>query len=207
MTIKTRKQALAQALRDPEELVRSAASRALDRIEGLEKLEQVVEAARSGGKPICIRAIHFLGYLDTAESVDALLSFLQDPEYDIRVAAIKAVQTKLPDKAYAPLLSCLNDPEPSVIQVAMEVLSCFKDQRATEFLLPFLFNKDGEISCTAAEALGRNGDPRAEYPLVKALQQSEDPLLRAKAAEALGRLHPEPVENQSDQKGNNGPSM
>ena len=56
-------------------------------------------------------------------------------------------------------------------------------------------------------ALGRNGDPRAEYPLVKALQQSEDPLLRAKAAEALGRLHPEPVENQSDQKGNNDPSM
>ena len=38
MSLPDRKQALTKALQDPEELVRAAASRALDRVEGLERL-------------------------------------------------------------------------------------------------------------------------------------------------------------------------
>ena len=88
MSLPDRKQALTKALQDPEELVRAAASRALDRVEGLERLATIIETASGGEKPNRIRAIHFLGFLGTDESVDAMLRHFQDPEPDIRVAAV-----------------------------------------------------------------------------------------------------------------------
>ena len=161
MTLSDRKKALTQALQDSEALVRAAASRALDRVEGMERLQNIFEAASSGEKPHRIRAIHFLGFLNTAESVDRMLALLQDPEPDIRVAAVKAVQIHLPQRALVPLLGALEDPEISVLQVVIETLSHFQDPRITEFLVPFLIGPDTENACVAAEALGRNGDPKA----------------------------------------------
>ncbi|NOY87710.1 MAG: HEAT repeat domain-containing protein [Deltaproteobacteria bacterium] len=190
MSLEKRKQALAQALQDPEELVRATASKALDRVEGLAMIGEIAEAARNGAEPHRIRAIHFLGYLNTPESTDILLSLLHDPHFDIRVATIKALQNTLPEKALKPLAACLNDPEPSVLHGALETLSHYRDRKVTEYILPHLLNGDPETACSAAEALGRNGDPRAESYLAKALDSSSDPFLRAKAAEALGNLRP-----------------
>ena len=190
MSLDSRKQALNKALQDPEELVRSAASRALDRVEGLERMDQIYDTAGKGDKPYRIRAIHFLGYINTKTSVDLVLSFLQDPEPDIRVATVKALQATVPERAFVPLITSLDDPEPSVVQGAMETLSHYRDPRATEFLLPYLASHDVETACVAAEALGRNGDPRSEPHLIKTLAEAPDPFLRTKAAEALGNLHP-----------------
>lgn len=190
MTLSDRKKALTLALQDPEELVKAAASRALDRLEGMEKLPHIFEAASSGEKPHRIRAIHFLGFLNTDESVDRMLSFLQDPEPDIRVATVKAVQTHLPERAFVPLLGALEDPDISVVQSVIEALSHYRDPRVTEFLLPFLAGKNVESACVAAEGLGRNGDPKAEPYLMKVLQETADPYLKARAAEALGNLRP-----------------
>jgi HEAT repeat protein len=182
MTQSDRKQALTRALQDPEELVRAAASRALDRVEGMERLQNIFKTASSGEKPHRIRAIHFLGYLNTAESIDQVLAFLQDPEPDIRVAAVRAL---------VPLLGALEDPDVSVVQSVIEALSCYRDPRVTEFLLPFLTSEDTRTACVAAESLGRNGDPGAEPHLIKILQESADPfLLKVQAAEALGNLRP-----------------
>ena len=199
MSLEKRRQALANALQDPEELVRSAASRALDRVEGLATIGEIADSARKGDQPHRIRSIHFLGYLDTPESVDVLLSLLDDMAFDIRVATIKALQKTLPERAIMPLAACLNDPEPSVVQGALETLSHYRDPRVTEFILPYLLNGDPETACTAAEALGRNGDPRGEPYLVKALDRSSDPFLRAKAAEALGNIRPSSSLEEPDQ--------
>jgi len=190
MTLSHRKQALTRALQDPEERVREAASRALDRVEGMERLQGIFETAASGEKPHRIRAIHFLGFLNSAESVDRMLAFLQDPAPDIRVAAVKAVQTHLPERAFVPLLGALEDPDVSVVQMVIETLSFYKDPRITEFLVVFLNAQDTETACVAAQALGRNGDPKAEPHLVKVLQGATDPFLRAQTAEALGNLRP-----------------
>ncbi|MDF1527280.1 MAG: HEAT repeat domain-containing protein [bacterium] len=190
MALSDRKKALTQALQDSEALVRTAASRALDRVEGMERLQNIFEAVSSGEKPHRIRAIHFLGFLNTAESVDRLLALLQDPGPDIRVAAVKAIQIHLPQRALVPLLGVLEDPEISVVQMVMETLSHYQDPRITEFLVPFLIASDTETACIAAEALGRNGDPTAELHLVKVLRGATDPLLRARTAVALGNLRP-----------------
>jgi len=190
MTLSDRKQALTRALQDPEELVRAAASRALDRVEGMERLQNIFETASSGEKPYRIRAIHFLGFLNTAESIDQMLAFLQDPEPDIRVATVKAVQIQLPERALVPLLSSLEDPDISVVQVVIETLSHYRDPRITEFLIPFLIGPEPETACVAAEALGRNGDPKAEHHLIKVLQETDDPFLKTRTAEALGNLRP-----------------
>ncbi|UCF30431.1 MAG: HEAT repeat domain-containing protein [bacterium] len=190
MSIKARKQALAQALQDQEEMVRAAASRALDRVEGLERLDEIGRTAREGDIPLRIRAIHFLGYLNTSEAVESMLAFLQDPNPDIRVSTIKAIQTKTPDRALIPLFACLDDPDASVVQVAIETLSYYRDPRATEFIIPYLTGSNAETACVAAEALGRNGDPSAEPHLIRVLNESDDPFLRSKAAEALGNLNP-----------------
>lgn len=190
MTLTDRKQVLTRSLQDSEELVRAAASRALDRVDGMERMQNIFEAAASGEKPHRIRAIHFLGFLNTDESVDRMLAFLQDPEPDIRVATVKAVQVHLPPRAFVPLLGALEDPDMSVVQVVIETLSHYQDPRITEFLIPFLVGQDTDTACVAADALGRNGDPNAESHLIKTLQQSLDPLLRARTAEALGNLRP-----------------
>lgn len=192
MSLSARKEVLKRALRDPEEVVRAAASRALDRIEGMERFENIVQAASSGEKQDRIRAIHFLGFLNTNESVDSVISFLQDSEPDIRIAAVKAVQLHVPKRAFVPLLGALEDPDQSVVQVVIETLSHFKDPRVTEFLIPFLLGQDTETACVAAESLGRNGDPSAEPHLVKILSETADPFLRTRAAEALGNLRPSP---------------
>lgn len=190
MTLSDRKQALTKALQDSEELVRAAASRALDRVEGLERIKNIFETASSGEKPHRIRAIHFLGFLNTVESLNQVLGFLQDPEADIRVATVKAVQVHLPERALIPLLGALEDPDTSVVQVVIETLSHYRDPKITDFLLPFLTAPDTETACVAAEALGRNGDPKAESALIKVLQGATDPFLRTRTAEALGNLRP-----------------
>lgn len=190
MSLPDRKQALTKALQDQEELVRAAASRALDRVEGLERLANIIETSSSGEKPNRIRAIHFLGFLATDESVDAMLKQLQDPEPDIRVAAVKAAQTHLPERALIPLLGALEDPDISVVQVVIETLSHFRDPKITDFILPFLGSQDTETAGIAAESLGRNGDPKAEPYLIKVLEETADPFLRAHVAEALGNLRP-----------------
>ena len=191
MTLSDRKQALTRALQDPEEIVRTAASRALDRVEGLERMQAVFESAASGEKPHRIRAIHFLGFLNTDESVDLILTFLQDPEVDIRVATVKAIQTNLPERAMVPLLGALEDPDVSVVQSVIDTLSYYRDPRVTEFLLPFLTSKDTATASVAAESLGRNGDPEAEPHLIRVLQETPDIYLRVQAAEALGNLRPD----------------
>lgn len=190
MTLSDRKQALTRALQDSEELVRATASKALDRIEGLERLQNIFEAASSGEKPHRIRAIHFLGFLNTAESIDQMLAFLQDPQPDIRVATVKAVQNHLPERALVPLLGALEDPDISVVQMVIETLSHYQDPRITEFLVPLLIGPEPETACVVAEALGRNGDPKAEPHLIKVLQEAANPFLRARTAEALGNLRP-----------------
>lgn len=192
MSLENRKQALLAALKDPEELVRGAASRAMDRIEGMERTGQISLTAAGSDKPSRIRAIHFLGFLNTSESVDRMLSFLQDQEADIRVAVTRAIQVNLPKRAFVPLVTCLDDPDPSVVQSSLQTLSFYRDPKATEFILPFLDSPDVETAAVAAEALGRNGDPRAEEALIRVLTRSEDAFLRTRAAEALGNLQPEP---------------
>lgn len=191
MALSDRKKALTLTLQDSEELVKAAASRALDRLEGLERLPAISEAASSGQKPDRIRAIHFLGFLNTDKSVDRMLAFLQDPDPDIRVATVKAVQTYLPERAFVPLLGSLEDPDVSVVQSVIEALSHYRDPRVTEFLLPFLIGSNAETACVTAEGLGRNGDPKAEPYLIKVLQETSNPFLKARTAEALGNLRPD----------------
>jgi len=191
MTLADRKQALSRILQDTEEKVRAAASKALDRLEGVERIQDIFEAASSGEKPHRIRAIHFLGFLNTDASVDRMLGFLQDPEPDIRVAAVKAVQTQLPERAFVPLLGALEDPDISVVHSVIEALSYYQDPRVTEFLLPFLASRHAETACVAAEGLGRSGDPEAEPHLIRTLQQAIDPYLKVSVAEALGNLRPD----------------
>ncbi len=190
MALSDRKRALTKALQDPEEEVRNAASKALDRVEGMERLQNIFDSASSGEKPHRIRAIHFLGYLNSAVSIDRMLTFLQDPDPDIRVATVKAVQIKLPERAVVPLLGALEDPDTSVVQAVIESLSYFQDSKITDFLVPFLRGTDTETACVAAGALGRNGDPKAEPDLIRALLETDDPYLRIQAAEALGNLRP-----------------
>jgi HEAT repeat protein len=190
LSLSERKEVLKKALQDPEEVVRAAASRALERIEGIERIGSIVQSASSGEKPDRIRSIHFLGFLNTDKSIDLIISLLQDPEPDIRIAAVRALQFRIPERAFVPLLGSLEDPDPSVVQVVIEALSHFRDPKVTEFLVPFLLGQNRETACVAAESLGRSGDPSAEPHLMKILAETDDPFLRTRAAEALGNLRP-----------------
>lgn len=188
MGLEERKAALTQLLTDPEETVRSAASRSLDHIQGMEHIVNLASAATRGEKGKRLRAVHLLGDLAHDGAVQVLLALLGDVDPDIRVTAIRALRRRLPLRALVSLASSLDDSNPSVVTAALETLSNFPGDTVVELLLPSLANPDPEIASAAAEALARNGDPRAEPHLVARLAEAHDPTLRSRIAEALGSL-------------------
>ena len=119
---------------------------------------------------------------------DVALTYFSHPEEG--EATVKAIQIRLPDRALVPLLGALEDPDVSVVQLVIETLSHYQDPRITDFLVPFLSSRDTETASFAAQALGRNGDPKAEPALINILQETLDPFLKLKTAEALGNLRP-----------------
>ncbi|HKY60740.1 MAG TPA: HEAT repeat domain-containing protein [Gemmatimonadota bacterium] len=62
------------------------------------------------------------------------------------------------------------------------------DSRAVVALITALSDDDPNVRLSAAETLGKFGDPRAVQALIQALRQDPDPKVRAMAAWALGEI-------------------
>jgi HEAT repeat protein len=188
LSLESRKKALTPLLIDPEEMVRAAASRALDHVQGMEHLGNLAMSAMGGEKSRRLRAIHLLADLANDGAVQTLLSLLGDADPDIRVTAVRGLRRRLPTRAIIPLAGALDDPHPSVVAAALETLSQYQDDRVTELIVPTLGSPDPETAGAAADALGRNGNPAGEPHLIERLTGAADPWLRSRIAEAIGNL-------------------
>jgi len=113
-------------------------------------------------------------------------------DWNVRVAAAKALGKYHDSRAVEPLITALKDDESVWVRVrAAKAFCIIRDRRAIDPLIGALKDKDRPVRETAALALGNIGDSRAVEPLVDALEDEDwgDP---AFASEALDLLDWEP---------------
>jgi HEAT repeat protein len=161
------------------------------------------------------RAAERLATAHPPESIESLIAALDDPVFDVRMRAAKALGSVGGTRARRALIEALADSNRwSVIRIAdllvgmgpevatdltaaypgmardarlaaLELVSRVGDGSVTPFLVSQLDDLDRDIRARAAAALGRAGDSRAILPLRQALDDAEWPV-RAIAAKALG---------------------
>lgn len=185
--LENRRSALQAMLNDPQPEVREAAAAALEVIEAVADLEQLLDRLQHGLRGERIAAAFALERVNSAKIFPPLLESLKSADPDLRLVAVKVLGGKKHPKTTAALVKMLDDPESGIQAETARVLAGFADRRLPGFLAPLL-EREEQIALAAIEALGRLAFPEGEEPLLGALRDQR-PAVRAKAAEMLGKLH------------------
>jgi HEAT repeat protein len=82
-----RRRRLMDVLHDPDQSVRLAAATALERLETLSELEQLIAAVKGADRGKRVQAIYALERIRSDEVYPALHEALEDPDADIRAAS------------------------------------------------------------------------------------------------------------------------
>ncbi len=144
----------------------------------------VVEAARSGSKPVRIAAIEFIGRWGDASSVAALLESASDSDSELSEAAKLALSNLSGDKINAEIADRMNSANPH--SDSLPILIELVGQRrisATPALVDALNNRKLEIREAALAALGNTVEPdRLSVLIIQVLSPREGEDAAAKKA-------------------------
>jgi len=184
--LELRRTALKKALTDSEPQVREAAGAALDQLEGLSELPQLLVQLKAGDRATRIAAVYALGRIHSSKVFIPLLEALKTEDADQRIVAARVFGEKHHPKTLAALISALKDPEIGVVAEVVTAIGQFQDSRLPEILNP-LIEREDQIALATIDALGQLGFPDGETALIKALTDAR-PTVRRHAAIALGRL-------------------
>jgi HEAT repeat protein len=185
--LENRQNALRAMLNDPQAEVRQAAADSLDAIEAVADLDQLLQRLQQGERRERIAAAYALERVNAAKIYPPLLDALKSDDPDLRLVVVKVLGTKRHPKTLAALVKMLDDPESGIQAETARVLAGFSDRRLPEYLAPLL-RWEEEIALAAIETLGALAFPEGEGPLLGALRDQRT-VVRAKAAEMLGKLH------------------
>jgi hypothetical protein len=180
--------ALRPLLKDPAQEVRSAAAEAIETLEAVSGVNEILATLKTGNMGARIGAIYALGEIGGDRVLPPLVYCARRPEVDIRSAAA-AVLGKLALPAALPvLLELLDDKEPAVQARAITALQNYP---ATEDVLnklrPFLSASDGALEAEAALALAGLKDLGSLSQIITLLT-SDYASTRQAAATALSRM-------------------
>lgn len=133
-------------------------------------LKESIEALHRGGKQARLAAIHALGRVETAASVRALVSVLEDKDADVRALAVGKL-VFIGGKGLVPVfVKALDDREPRVRQHALYALERLKARSAADRIAALLVGDRNElVRFNAALALAATGTRRHKAAFVKAL--------------------------------------
>jgi HEAT repeat protein len=182
-----RRQKLREALRDTDEEVRAAAAEALEQLEALLAMDDIVRALKTGNRGQRVRALLALEKVQGSRVYAPLLAALKVADADIRSVAIKVLGHKKHPASVDYLVRHLKDPHPAVRVHAANALGNFRDRRLVPCLAAVLDSEDEELVRSATESLGRIGAVEAEDVLLGLLRDHR-PGVRQAAARALGSL-------------------
>lgn len=185
--LEVRRQALRGALCDADEGIRQAAAEALERLEAVQSLDDILQILKSGNRGLQVRAIFALEKVQSPRVYAPLLAALKVADADIRCAAIQVLGEKKHVKALEYLVRHLKDPHPAVRGHAACALGNFSDRRLVPYLVAELGSSDEELIVSVLEALGRIGAAEAEDAVLSLVQDDRLRVRRA-AIKALGCL-------------------
>ncbi len=185
--LKTRRDTLAALLRDPDDDVRAAAARALERLESFGSLGEVLDSLKKGDMGAKIKALYALGRIGGEQVLPALIYCATRPEEDIRSVAVEVLGGLAHPKGLPAIVDCLKDPSPAIRAKAVAALGNFRDPTLASQLAPFLDENDGLLDAEAVRALARIGDSSLVGKFIE-LSHSPFPRTREAAAFALGEV-------------------
>ncbi len=134
-----------------------------------------------------LHALKLLGRLPAAESEQAVIELLGDPNRSVRLEAVQTLGRMGARGAVPQLCHALRDPNLKVQTAAIDVLIELNDSSAVRHLLDVLKDESEQARRGAVEVLNAVATPEAIRDLVLALQDS-DWWVQARAADALGTL-------------------
>jgi HEAT repeat protein len=184
-----RKELLIRMLKDSDIEVSSAAATAIERLENLQSLDEILDQLKKGDIAEKIRAIYALGAIGGEKVLTPLTYCASRPEEDLKSAAIDVLGNLAYPATVPLLLEKLNDDNSAIRAKAIKALGNFADRSLTPHLLPFLNAGDGLTDVEAILALAKTGDIFLEERLMK-LATSPLSATRVAVATALGMLTP-----------------
>ena len=153
--------------------------------------EQLIKTLKEGNKNQREKAAQCLGEMQVVESVDALISALEDDEpYVSREAARALGEIGDKDKSVKALRHALTDTQNSPLtrEGAAYALGMMRAVEAKDDLIKALQDDNPNVNAGAAAAMGDLPVPEAADTLLVLLEKSNSPNVRGEAAYALGKI-------------------
>jgi len=158
---------------------------------GAPAVDPLIAALKDRDRTFRATAARTLGNIRDPRAVEPLSLLLKDSDTHVRLAAVQALGEIADPRAAEPLLEylerCWNDLHSTGADAAATALVKI-GKPSVSLLVAALHHRFPAVRRTAAEALGRIGDPRAVEPLIIAL---EDAQVVDYAAKALAKI-PDP---------------
>jgi len=123
-----------------------------------------------------------------ADPVVALIGALDDPDRQVRMAALEALAGMKDSRALPGAMQALGSEDPEMRVAALHAVSHMGDPVALPATLPLLVDSDHRVRVAAAKAIGEFQDSTAIAALSSALRNDTDPEVRKTAAWALGEI-------------------
>jgi HEAT repeat protein len=178
---------LVPLLSDREEEIRSSCFDAFQKLEDPgTKIALFASACKHENENVRAEAAERLGYMGDAKALPLLVDLLKDKNKLVRQAASWGLGNLGAKEAVTPIIEKLNDPDLDVRVALIWALGVLNDAGAVETLQSLLWDKEGRVSSTAAQALARIQSKAAEEALLDALREDRDTKLRVQVTDALG---------------------
>jgi len=175
-------------LKDPSFEVRTAVAAAIERLEGANDLNGILQTLKTGSMGERIAAIFALGEIGGEKVVAPLVYCAGRNEPDIRAAAIEVLGRLAVPSTLPVVVERLDDPNNAIRSRAICALANFQaTPELFKRLRPFLAADDGALDADAALTLARLGDTESSGRITLLLASSH-PFTRSAAATALSLL-------------------
>lgn len=182
------KQIVANSRTSAEEKALAAASlvnlyESIDPIE----LSKLIKSKRGG---LRLFACHLIAHLDLTEEIPSLITLLEDPMPDVRIAALNTLYLlglrSLSEASLTKIEKLMDNSHPELSITAAWIALRFSEEKALETLCKWVYSSIGESRRYAAFALGHSGKAGREIAK-EAIKISPDPFVRVNAALGLIR--------------------
>ena len=173
-------------VREPlKQIIANSRSSAEDK--ALAAASNLVKSKRGG---LRLFACNLIAHLDLTEEIPSLLTLLNDPMPDVRIAALNTLYLlglrSLSEESLAKIEKLMDAAHPDLSITAAWISLRFSEEKALKTLRKWVYDSTSESRSFAAFALGHSG-PAGREMAKKAIKLSPDPFVRANAALGLIR--------------------